>query len=90
MKSLMSDGEEYRRGHALDSITQYHSQYNKHEDLLKFKSTVSKKDLFNFNKNANLRMNEIHAKLKSPIGHLQLMERSQIVQNRVSSHRINQ
>ena len=67
---------------ALDSIQDFHNQYNCYENVLNFSATISKKDLFLFNKNSNLRMNEIHSKLRDPKGHLSLMQKNMIVTNR--------
>lgn len=43
---------------------------------------VTKRDVLHHARGNNERLNEIHAKLKDPAGHLQLMERNAIVQNR--------
>lgn len=67
---------------ALDSIQDFHNQYNCYQNVLNFSSTISKKDLFLFNKNSNLRMNEIHSKLRDPKGHHSLMQKNMIVTNR--------
>lgn len=68
---------------ALSSTNDFHSQYNRHEDIIKFKMpVVTKRQAAHHTMGGNERLDEIHAKLKDPMGHLQLMERNAIVQNR--------
>ena len=55
-----------------------HSSYNTHDKVLRFRSTVSKKDLYQFNKQANPKMNMIMDKLKNPNGHQILIQKYNI------------
>jgi hypothetical protein len=65
---------------ALSSANDFHSQYNRHADIIKFKMpVVTKRDAAHHTMGGNERLDEIHAKLKDPLGHLQLMERNAIV-----------
>jgi len=71
---------------ALQSHYEYHSQYNRLDDVIKFKLPVVKKShLYHPGRGDNERLNEIHAKLRDPAGHLLLMERNAIVQNKHKS-----
>ena len=68
---------------ALLSTSDYHSQYNRLEAILKFNlPVVTKQHIFNPQRSDNERLNEIKEKLKDPEGHLLLMERNAMMKKK--------
>lgn len=76
MNSIVSRDEFNETSRVLNQLSEYHSQYNRFEDVMNFKKKLTKKDLFTFDHRINPRLNQIHQKLKHPLGHALLMEKS--------------
>jgi len=67
----------------INSISEYHSQYNRLEEVLQFRqSPITKKHLFFPGRMDNDRLNQIHAKLRNPTGHFELMKKNAILSNK--------
>ena len=64
MNSIVSKdelpGHMQQQSQVLNHLSEYHSQYNRFEDIMNFKKKLTKKDLFTYDHHINPRLNQIH------------------------------
>ena len=69
--------------HALTSLKDFHSQYNRLEGIIKFKMPkVSSKLMINSGRGQNEKLNEIYNRLRDPNGNAERLRRNAIVNNK--------